>query len=103
MGDILIETQIDELSKLVTQRKRVKVSEAAKILKTTESRIEEWVRILEDHGFVKLVYPALGEPEIILNGSENSTGKCGKFEKKSSDSDKSKSKSNLGFLKKIHR
>jgi DNA repair exonuclease SbcCD ATPase subunit len=63
---MLIETQIDELARLVSERKKVTVRDAAKILKTDEPQIEEWVRILEEYGFVELIYPALGEPQIIL-------------------------------------
>jgi chromosome segregation ATPase len=66
MADMLIETQIDELARIVAERKKITVREAAKLLKTSESQIEEWVRILEEYGFVELIYPALGEPQIIL-------------------------------------
>ena len=66
MPDMLIETQIDQLAKLVSERKKISVSECAKILKTNETQIEEWVRILEENGFVEMIYPALGEPIIIL-------------------------------------
>jgi chromosome segregation ATPase len=70
MADMFIETQIDQLAKLVIEKKKIPVSEAAKILKTTETQVEGWVRILEESGFVVLAYPALGEPIIILKKVE---------------------------------
>jgi chromosome segregation ATPase len=66
MADVIIETQIDELAKLVSERKKITVSDAASLLKTSETQVEEWVRILEDSGYVQLTYPALGEPIIII-------------------------------------
>jgi DNA repair exonuclease SbcCD ATPase subunit len=72
MTDMLIETQIDALAKIVAERKKITVSDAASLLKTSETQIEEWVRILEDSGLVELNYPALGEPIIVLKKLEAS-------------------------------
>lgn len=63
---LLIETQVDKLIKLVRRRGKLTVSQAAVALGVEERKIEEWVGILEEHGFVELRYPAIGEPEIIL-------------------------------------
>ena len=70
MTDMIIETPIDQLAKLISERKKIPLGEAAKILKTNETQVEGWVRILEENGFVELVYPALGEPQIVLKSLE---------------------------------
>ncbi|MFH1229670.1 MAG: hypothetical protein V1678_04585 [Candidatus Aenigmatarchaeota archaeon] len=70
MSDMIIETQIDQLAKLVSEKKKISVSDVARIMKTSESQVEEWVRILEESGYVELTYPALGEPIIIFKSLE---------------------------------
>ena len=70
MADMIIETPIDELARILNERKKISLSEAAKLLKTNETQVEEWVKILEEHGFVELIYPALGEPQIVLKSLE---------------------------------
>jgi len=66
MKTLLIETPIDELIDIVKREKKVTMSRAASLLGVDEKQLEEWVRILEEHGFVELRYPAIGEPEITL-------------------------------------
>jgi chromosome segregation ATPase len=63
---MLIETPIDKLIELVKQKERVTLAEAGKALGVDEEKVEEWVRVLEDKDFVELIYPAIGEPVIIL-------------------------------------
>lgn len=64
--DFLIKTSIDKLIGLLRERKRVKLSDAARTLKVSQKKIDEWVFMLEDRGIVDLKYPILGEPEIVL-------------------------------------
>jgi chromosome segregation ATPase len=85
--DMLIETPIDKLIMLVKQRERLPLSEAAKILGTDEAQVEEWVRALEERDFVELIYPAIGEPVIILKKvTEKSVGKTETMLKKEKES-----------------
>ncbi len=63
---LLIETPVDKLIELLEKRKRVSLSEASRVLGASEENIEEWARALEEHGFVKLIYPAIGPPVIEL-------------------------------------
>ena len=56
-----VETDIDRLHHLVQERKKIKVSEAAKIFKVRESEIEKWGQILHDHDLVQLHYPLIGD------------------------------------------
>ncbi|MBN2202866.1 MAG: hypothetical protein JW700_01610 [Candidatus Aenigmarchaeota archaeon] len=66
MVEFFIETSIDKLIGLIRERKRLKLSDASKILKVSQKRIDDWVFMLEDKGIVDLKYPVLGEPEIVL-------------------------------------
>ncbi|MFH1473384.1 MAG: hypothetical protein ABIE55_00665 [Candidatus Aenigmatarchaeota archaeon] len=66
MVEFFIETAIDKLIKLLRKRKRIRISEAAKILKVTQKQLDEWVFTLEDKGIVDLKYPVFGEPEVVI-------------------------------------
>jgi hypothetical protein len=66
MVEFFIETAIDKLISLLRKRKRIRISEAAKILKVSQKQIDEWVFTLEDKGIVDLKYPVFGEPEVVI-------------------------------------
>jgi len=68
MNDFIIETQIDKLIELLSKRRKITLSDAARELNIGESQLETWVSTLEDRGVVKLKYPILGQPEIVLKG-----------------------------------
>lgn len=62
---LLIETPVDKLVILAKQKRGITVSEAAKLLGTSEQQVEEWTRILEEHGMLKLSFPVVGPPKIV--------------------------------------
>lgn len=66
MVEFFIETTIDKFISLVRKRKRIRISEAAKILGVTQKQVDEWVFTLEDRGIVELKYPVFGEPEVVI-------------------------------------
>ncbi len=59
-----LETSVDRLLEMVKRRGRVKVSEAAKSFNVPESTVEEWGKVLEEYGFIKLHYPPIGKPVL---------------------------------------
>ena len=61
-----METDVDKLYELARDRGIIKINEAAKLLKIDIDQIEEWGRILEEHKLVRLRYPPVGEPVLIL-------------------------------------
>lgn len=65
MKKLLIETPVDKLVILAKQKRGITVSEAAKLLGTNDQQIEEWTRILEEKGLLKLAFPVVGPPKII--------------------------------------
>ena len=48
MKGMKIETPIDELVKLLQERKKLSINKAASILGVETSKVEEWVKILEE-------------------------------------------------------
>ena len=61
-----VETDVDRLYELIRERGLLKVGAASKELGIEIDQIEEWGRILEEHKLVKLHYPPVGEPVLIL-------------------------------------
>ncbi len=59
-----IKTQIDDMVKMVTEKKKVKVDYIAKKLKVPESKVMEWAEILESDSMITIHYPAFGKPEL---------------------------------------
>lgn len=62
---LLIETPVDRLVILAKRKNGITSREAAKLLGVSEPQIEDWVRILEAHDLLKLVFPPIGEPKIV--------------------------------------
>jgi hypothetical protein len=67
-GDVteMMETDVDKLYELTKEKGIIKIKEAAKILGIDTDQVEEWGRILEEHKLVRLRYPPVGEPVLIL-------------------------------------
>ena len=61
-----VETDVDKLYEIVRDKGILKVKEASKILSIDMDQVEEWGRILEEHKLVRLRYPPVGEPVLIL-------------------------------------
>jgi len=59
-----VKTPIDELFELVLKKGKIRISEAARIFGVHELQIEEWAKILEEHGLIEIHYPAVGKPEL---------------------------------------
>lgn len=60
-----VKTSIDSLYEEVKKKKSLKLNQAlAKKFGVSKTQLESWAIILEEHGLVKLHYPAIGEPEI---------------------------------------
>ena len=57
----VLETNIDRLYVLVRREGQLKVRDVAKRFGVDASLVEEWGRILEEHGLAELHYPAFGE------------------------------------------
>ncbi|MEM5834340.1 MAG: CBS domain-containing protein [Candidatus Aenigmatarchaeota archaeon] len=62
----MMETDIDRILAVIKEKKRVKFSELEKMFNVSKEVIEEWAKILEDHGLAEIFYPAIGEPELRM-------------------------------------
>ncbi len=51
-----IKTGVDRLIKLLYERKKISLEEASKLLSIPKERLEDWARVLEDEGIVKVDY-----------------------------------------------
>ena len=77
-----IKTDVDKLYELVRERGIIKMNVASKKLGIEEDQIEEWGRILEDHNLIKLHYPPVGEPIMILKKFKSEVKEIEKVKKK---------------------
>ncbi|MBI2084720.1 MAG: CBS domain-containing protein [Candidatus Aenigmarchaeota archaeon] len=59
-----VETDIDEILKIVERKGSIGVSEIKKRLILPEDKIEEWGKVLEKHNLLEMFYPPLGKPEF---------------------------------------
>ncbi|MBI4021542.1 MAG: hypothetical protein HY369_04830 [Candidatus Aenigmarchaeota archaeon] len=72
----LLETSPDKLYRMVKERKRVTIAEAAADFGLEERLIEEWGTILEDHRLVRVHYPPFGKPVLLLPLEKKIPGKA---------------------------
>ncbi|MEW6329303.1 MAG: hypothetical protein AB1468_04250, partial [Candidatus Micrarchaeota archaeon] len=56
LDELLINTGVDALIKLVRAKGRVELSDAAKELGISYGALEEWARALEEEGIIKIEY-----------------------------------------------
>jgi len=61
---IILETDIDKLLKIIGEKGSISIEELAQMLKTNEEKVEEWGRLLEEHGLIKMEYPPIGKPRL---------------------------------------
>lgn len=59
---LILETDVDKLLKIIEKKESVAVDELAGSLKISEEKIEEWGRLLEEHGLIRMEYPTFGKP-----------------------------------------
>lgn len=70
-----LETDVDKLYELTREKGILKVKDAAKSLGIDSEQVEEWARILEEHKLVRLRYPPVGDPVLILKRFTSDTEK----------------------------
>ncbi len=68
-----VQTDIDKLYELVKSKGIVKTGEASKKFGIESDQVERWGRVLEEHKLVKLHYPPVGEPVLILKKFKSKT------------------------------
>ena len=59
-----ITTEIDDMLRLVLEKKSIRIDALAKRLSVKEDRVQEWARLLEERGLVNVHYHVLGRPEV---------------------------------------
>ncbi len=80
----LLETNVDKLVKLVNEKKKISLQEAAKKLGVSSSLVEEWADFLEEEGLIRIEYRfatpfliarELSEKEIVKKEQELKSNK----------------------------
>lgn len=61
-----LKTNIDRLLSLVKMKGSVRLKDATKEFGVEAERIEKWGRILEEYKLVKMHYPPIGDPKILI-------------------------------------
>jgi chromosome segregation ATPase len=56
MDDVVINTEIDKLIDILSQKKRVELDELSKQLGIDKKKVKKWLLVLEDEGYIKLEY-----------------------------------------------
>lgn len=78
----VLETDVDKLYELIRDKGILKVNDASKKLGIRVEHVERWGRILEEHKLIKLHYPPIGEPVLILKKFKSGVKEVKKLEKK---------------------
>jgi CBS domain-containing protein len=58
----VLETEIDKLLRIIQEKDSVTVDKLAIELKMKEEKVEEWGKILEEHGLIEIEYSPIGKP-----------------------------------------
>ncbi len=59
-----ITTVFDNIVSIVENDEELEFKDAAARFNVSTDKIEEWAKILEEHGLVKIYYPAFGSPRM---------------------------------------
>jgi len=65
------ETPIDDLFVVVMKNGKIKLNKVAKMLNAHELQVEEWAKILEDHGLIEIYKEEGQQPELRKPGYGN--------------------------------
>ena len=69
VNDALISTDVDKLIRTISERKRVSLKELENICGMDRRAIDKWVRVLEDEGYISVVYGLTGTSVIWLGAT----------------------------------
>ncbi len=67
---IFLETNVDRLYAIIQAKGSMDMGEAARQFRVTEQKVEDWCRMLEDHGMIEIHYPPFGKAQIRLKQTE---------------------------------
>lgn len=62
------ETNLDAVVRLIEKYNRLSFSDVARTFGIGKDLVEEWGKILEEHGLIEVYYPPIGEPELRKRG-----------------------------------
>lgn len=59
-----VQTDFDKIVEYTKEKKEVSISDVAKHFKLPREKIEEWAKILAEHGLIEIVYPTFGDARL---------------------------------------
>lgn len=65
---IILETDVDKFLKIIEEKGSVSTNQMANELNVNEEKVEEWGKLLEEHGLIRLEYPPFGKPILKAKG-----------------------------------
>ncbi|MDI6798523.1 MAG: CBS domain-containing protein [Candidatus Aenigmarchaeota archaeon] len=60
----IMETDVDKILSIIKEKGRISFDKIAKLFNVDMNTVENWAKILEDHGLAEIFYPAIGSPEL---------------------------------------
>jgi len=69
VNDALISTDVDKLIRTISERRRVSLNELEHTCSMDRRAIDKWVRVLEDEGYISVVYGLTGTSVIWLGAT----------------------------------
>ena len=73
--ELLITTGVDALVRLVKEKEKIELELASKLLNIDTSKIEDWARILEEEGIIRIEYRLTKVYLIWVNPTEEEVAK----------------------------
>lgn len=70
-----LSTDIDGLYNYILEKKRVRLTAAARKFNASKETVEDWGKILEDHHMIEMHYPVAGEPVLGIPTPKAEKGK----------------------------
>jgi|GEM_PF-3550433 len=59
-------TEVDDMLETISDRKKIRVNQLAKLMKVDENEIKEWAETLENWGIIEIHYPLFGKPVLTM-------------------------------------
>jgi DNA repair exonuclease SbcCD ATPase subunit len=70
VNDALISTDVDKLIRIISERRRVSLNELEQLCNMDRRAIDKWVRVLEDEGYISVVYGLTGTNIVWMGAAQ---------------------------------
>jgi len=74
VNDALISTDVDRLIRIISEKKRISIKELEHLCGMDRRAIDKWIRVLEDEGYISMLYGITGTNLLWLGESKEKGG-----------------------------